>query len=57
MGARHPVFWSSDKLTGSQPGGPPRRRVGGFWSSDKLTGSQPRLGDSGGAASFGAVTN
>ena len=34
-------FWSSDKLTGSQPGGVGVARLVRFWSSDKLTGSQP----------------
>ena len=34
------MFWSSDKLTGSQTVGPASALIPWFWSSDKLTGSQ-----------------
>ena len=34
------MFWSSDKLTGSQTTSFNAREEGAFWSSDKLTGSQ-----------------
>ena len=34
------MFWSSDKLTGSQTNAVYEEFGTGFWSSDKLTGSQ-----------------
>ena len=34
------MFWSSDKLTGSQTYVAGYKRGKEFWSSDKLTGSQ-----------------
>ncbi len=35
------MFWSSDKLTGSQTRAQKAPAEQGFWSSDKLTGDQP----------------
>jgi len=50
-------FWSSDKLTGSQPLTKMCLFIAQFWSSDKLTGSQPFTNILSRFLCFGAVTN
>ena len=51
------MFWSSDKLTGSQTPHMAEPDDARFWSSDKLTGSQTIKGGLMAATRFGAVTN
>ena len=51
------MFWSSDKLTGSQTAELVLALPGSFWSSDKLTGSQTEDGYGLPVHRFGAVTN
>ncbi len=46
------VFWSSDKLTGSQTVGVDFLVTVEFWSSDKLTGSQTTEIDENAKAKF-----